>query len=279
MAMHALSRSVVVCLSLCLLAAPLQAGKQPIRNLTVDPQAPTVDLFEAIEEGTVETTVIPQSANEANLFVTNNSSAAVSVKIPQAVVAVQVLKQFFPQGGRNQGPQGGNMTGQGQPLGGGAQNGIGNGVGNGIGNGIGNGPGNGFANNNGPVGFFSVPSHKTVRVPLKTVCLAHGKSEPRPRMKYRLVKLEDYTNDPALQETLKLVATSDSDLASVQAAVWHFTDKMSWKELREKQIDQLGGLGAVPYFTDKQIEAAEALVHRLREKTKESPKRRESAAN
>src|SRR4029079_13538270 len=135
------------------------AAKQPIKKLSLDPGAPVVDLFDAIEEGTLETTVIATNSHEDNLFVTNHSSAPLSVKIPQAVVAVQVLKQFFPQGQRigNQGPgnQMGNGTGQGQPISGGAQNGNGNP--NGFQN---NGPGM----NNGPGGgIFSVASHKTVQ--------------------------------------------------------------------------------------------------------------------
>ncbi len=274
--MHASSRCVAIYLAFSLLALPAEAAKQPIKKVTLDPQAPAVDLFAAIEEGTVEATVIAKSSNEANLFVTNNSSSPLSVKMPQAVVAVQVLKQMFAPPGRNAGQgqgnngpgQGGNM-GQGQPIGGGMN-----------GNMMGNGMQNNMQGMNGgnTIGFFSVPSHKTVQVPLKTVCLAHGKPDPRPRMKYKLVKLEDYTKDPALQETLKLVATSESDLQSLQAAVWHLTDKMSWKELRAKQIERLGGHEPLPYFSDSQIEDAEALIDRVREKTKDMPRKVESAA-
>lgn len=273
--MHVSPCCVVICLSLCLLALPAEAAKQPIKKLTLDPQAPAVDLFAAIEEGTIETTVIAKSSNEANLFVTNNSSAPLNVKMPPAVVAVQVLKQMFgpPGGVRNQGqgnngPGGGNM-GQAQSVGGGMN---GNMVGNGMQNGM---PG---MNGGNTIGFFSVPSHKTVQVPLKTVCLSHGRPDPRPRMKYKLVKLEDYTSDPVLQETLKLVATSESDPQSLQAAVWHLTDKMSWKELRAKQIERLGGHEPLPYFSDSQIEDAEALIDRVREKTKDVPRKIESAA-
>jgi hypothetical protein len=272
--MHARPRFVVFCLSICLMAAPADAAKQPIKKLKLDPTAPTVDLFDAIEEGTIETTVIAKSSNEANLFLTNNSAAPLNVKIPQAVVAIQVLKQFFPQGNRpggNQGPggPGGNTMGQGQPIGGGPQNGIGNQNGQQI-----NGPGM----NNPQIGIFSVPSHKTVQVPLKTVCLAHGKPDPRPRMTYKLVKLEDYTSDPALRETLKLVAADDTDLQTVQAAVWHVTDKMSWKDLRAKQIERLGGLDPQPYFTEKQVDEAESMHERVQEKVKDVPRRTETAA-
>jgi hypothetical protein len=269
MAMHALSRFVPVCLSLCLVATSSGASKQPLKKLSHDAAVPAIDLFDAIEEGSIETTVIAKSANDANLFVTNKSDAAVSIQLPKAVVAVQVLKQFFPQGGRNAGPgagfPGGN-AGMSQPIGGGPQNGNVNNNQpgfnfNNIGNfnGVGNNPGN---------GIFSVPTQKTVQVPLKTLCLAHGRPEPRSRMKYQLVKLEDYTNDPALQEALKLYAAGEADMQTAQAAVWHLTDKMSWEDLRAKQIDRLGGVEPLSYFSQKEVDGAEALIEKVRQKAK-----------
>jgi len=278
--MHALSRLVAFCLSLCLVATSLAASKQPLKKLKHDPGAPAVDLFDAIEAGSVETSVIARSANDASLFVTNKSDDAISIQMPKAVVAVQVLKQIFPQGGRIAGPGGGfpggnqgNM-GMSQPIGGGPQNGnFGNQQGIGLNN-VGNVPGVG----NGPIGFFSVPPQKTVQVPLRTVCLAHGRPEPRSRMKYQLVKLEDYTHDPSLQETLKVYAAGETDLQTAQAAVWHLTDQMSWDELRAKQIDRLGGLDPQSYFTQNQVDGAAALIERIRQKAKDQPRRAETAA-
>jgi hypothetical protein len=280
MAMHKVSRFVPVCLSLCLVATSFAASKQPVKTLKHDPGIRAVDLFDAIEEGTVETTVIAKSANEASLFVTNKSDADVSIQLPKAVVAVQVLKQFLPQGARNAGPGGGfpggnaGNGGMSQPIGGGMQNGnFGNQQGQGL-NAIGNFNGQGNIPGNG---FFSVPSQKTVQVPLKTLCLAHGRPEPRPRMKYRLVKLEDYTNDAALQEMLKLYAAGEADMQTAQAAVWHLTDKMGWDDLRAKQIDRLGGVEPLSYFLQKEVDGAEALIEKVRQQTKDQARRTETA--
>jgi hypothetical protein len=251
------------------------ASKPPIKKLKHDASVPFVDLFDAIEQGVVETTVIARSSNEANVFVTNKSDAAVSIQFPRAVVAVQVLKQFLPQrggpAGNGQQP-GGSGGGAAQPLGGGMLGGgnPGQGANNGvIGNGFQKGPGN---------GFFSVPPQKTVQVPLKTVCLSHGKPDPRQRMKYQLVKLEDYSSDPVLHETLKLFASGETETETAQAAVWHLTDKMSWTDLKSKQIERIG-LEPVPYFDEKKVEAAEKLVDQARERAKSLPRRAETAAN
>lgn len=259
--MRARTLNFASCLSLCLLTTSLATAKQPIRKLKYDTTIPAVDLFEAIDKGLVETTVVAKSVNEASLFVTNKSDNAVSVRLPQAVVAVQVLKQFFPQGNNNNGLNQGGNRGQGgaaQPLGAGPQ-GNNNNANNGPGQ---NGPGNGFNNNQGN-NFFSVPSQKTVQVPLRTLCLAHGRPEPRAKMTYRLVKLEDYTGDRVLQETLKLFASGQTDTQSAQAAVWHLTDKMSWDDLRAKQIDRIG-LDPVLYFDGKHVDNAEKLIDSAR---------------
>ncbi len=143
-------------------------------------------------------------------------------------------------------------------------------------------PGNGFNNvgvgNGIGNGFFTVPPQKTAQVPMMGVCLNHGKPDPRPRMTYKLVKLEDYTSDPALQETLKLFAAGETDLQSAQAAVWHITDRMSWEELRSKQIEQPGGLPPLSYFSENQVNDAEILIRQVREKGGNAPPRRTETA-
>lgn len=277
------------CLVMSLSTTAIAASKQPIKKLKHDSNIPAVELFDAIEQGLVETTVIAKNSHEANVFVTNKSDAPVSIQVPKAVVATQVLKQFFPQGGgaTGNGRQQGGTTGGGaaQPVGGGmggGQNQGNNNGANGQGNPFGNGSGigNGFQNvpQNAPGnGFFSVPAQKTVQVPLNTVCLAHGKPDPRQRMTYRLVKLEDYSSDPVLHETLKLFAAGATDTETAQAAVWHLTDKMSWSELKAKQIDRIG-LDPLPYFNEKQVDAAERLVNQARAQAKDSPRKAETAA-
>ena len=291
--MHAFCRRFAVCLAVCLVAASAEAAKQPIKKLKHDPKVPPVALFDAIEAGTIETSVIARNSHEANLFVTNKSNVPVTVQMPQAVVAVQVLKQqFFGQMNRNgiNGPglQAGNMMGGGaQSLGMGQQNMFGNNGPGGFNNGPGgmnNFPGNGFnnigvGNGFGPGnGLFTVPPQKTAQVPMTGVCLAHGKPDPSPRMTYKLVKLEAYTSDPALQETLKQFTSGATDLQSAQAAVWHLTDRMSWDELRGKQIEQPGGLPSLPYFSAEQIDGAETLIREVRQKVGTPTRREERAA-
>jgi hypothetical protein len=124
----------------------------------------------------------------------------------------------------------------------------------------GGGGGGGFGGGGGGGGFFSVAPQKTARIPMNTVCLNHGKADPRANMTYKLVKLESYTSDPALQELLIEVAAGEIDSKSAQAAVWHLTDKMTWDELAAKAIDHLGGVDPEPYFSGAQIAAAREML-------------------
>jgi hypothetical protein len=190
--------------------------------------------------------------------VTNKSADTVSVKLPKAVAAVHVLKQFgFPGAG-----VGGNNAGAG--LGQGQGNGVG-----GQGQSVGGGMNGGARNANGQAfgqGIFSVPSNKTVQLPLKTVCLAHGQPEPQPRMTYKLVPIEDFTSNTTLHEVLKLFVSGEADQQTAQAAAWHLASGMTWEQLKAKKIDHLGGLQSTPFFTAKQVKAAEELVERAKKR-------------
>lgn len=255
---------LAACFALACLPLLTAATKQAVKKPTYEPNLNEVELFDALDRGLVEATVIPKSALQANLFVTNKSGAPLSVKIPEAVVAVHVLKQFFPPGGA-QGPAAGQAGGS-NAQGGGAQT-----VGGGVQSGQGNGNGNGIANR-APFGqgnfFFSIASDKTIQLPLKTVCLSHGKPDPRPKMTYRLVKVEEYTTDPVLPEVLKAYVKGEADAQVAQAAAWHLSDKLSWHELAEKNMSQLGGFDPKPYFTEKQIKAAQDLITKVRAEVK-----------
>src|SRR5262249_33875366 len=81
MAMRAFTLLVPVSVSLCLVATSFAASKPPLKRLKQDSGVPSVDLFQAIEDGSVETSVIARSANEAILFVTNKSDAALSIQM------------------------------------------------------------------------------------------------------------------------------------------------------------------------------------------------------
>ena len=158
---------------------------------------------------------------------------------------------------------------------GGGMGGMGGGMG-GMGGGMGGMGGGGMMGGMGG-GFFSIPPEKTVQVPITTVCLNHGKAEPKPNMKYKLVKLEDYTSDAVLQELLVMVGTGELEKQSAQAAIWHLTDKMSWEKLREKKIEHLA-IEDEPYFSTEQLAEAQSLLAKAQRQAREREEKKGEAA-
>lgn len=268
---------LAVCAVLALNLAGTGAVKRPIRKLSYDPSARTVELFEGLETGDLEATVVLKNPHEGNVFLENKSDQPITVRLPSAVAAVQVLKQGFGGGGLGGGGLGGGgLGGGGGGLGGGGggQAGGGGFGGGGLGGGGGGlgGGGGGFGGGGGG-GLFSIPPEKTAQVPLVTVCLEHGKADPTPRMHYKLVKIEDYTADPVLRELLVMIGTGRIDKMVGQAATWHLTDDMSWDKLAAKSMRRaIGGLPPERYFSNEQLLAAQQLVSQAKANARERQK-------
>lgn len=219
----------------------------------LDSSAEHIDVFEGIEKGVLEVKMIPKDSLGGNMLIENKGDKPLNVDFPAAFVGRQVLKQFGGQqgggfGGGQQGGLGGGQGGGGQAQGGGLGGGQ-----QGGGGGFGGGGQQG-----GGGGFFSIPPDRIIRVAYRSVCLEHGKTEPSPRMNYTIGKVQDFRNDPVLEEVLKMVASGQLDEQSAQAATWHVTDKMSWEQLAAKSTPHIGR-PATPYFTPQQIARAQSI--------------------
>ncbi len=253
------------------------AKNRPIKKLSYDPSAATIELFEGIEQGSLEATMIPKDSMGGNVFIENKTDKPLTVKFPKAVAAQQVLKQGFGGGaggggrGGAGGGRGGGAGGMGGGMGGQQMGGGMGGMGGGMG-GMGGGMMGGMGGMGGGMGggFFSIPPEKTVQVPITTVCLNHGKAEPRPKMTYKLIKLEEYTKDPVLQELLAMIGSGklDDNKQAAQAAAWNLTDKMSWEKLAAKEIDRIVGEND-PYFSQGELLAARELVIQAQARARE----------
>ena len=251
----------LVCLAAVLCCALPAAQKGPTRKLAVDPSAPQMELFAAIEQGLVSVRLVQNDETAGNAFFTNHSGAPLTVQIPPAFVGQHILAQAglfqnnpFGQNQGNQQQQQGN-AGAGQTTGVSASSGQNAQSGN---------------NQNIPT-FFSIPAERVVQVPVKSVCLEHGKTNPHPRMTYHLAALETYTQDPLLQEFLKQFGSETQDQAVVQAAAWHVANHLSWETLAAKRVAHAGGF-ATRYFTDAQIKGAKQLVERAQARVAERHK-------
>jgi len=108
-------------------------------------------------------------------------------------------------------------------------------------------------------GFLVLPGRtRVVRFP--TVCLEHGKAEPTPRVPYRLVELQTFSEDPRLAFVLKALADGRVTQKVAQAAAWHVANGLSWERLAAETIPHLVGIPAEPFFQRAELAAAMQLV-------------------
>lgn len=213
-----------------------------------NPEHASVEMFSAIEQGQIEVKFIAKDSTEANVLIRNKTSKPLNVQLPEAFVGMPVLAQFGA--GVGFGNQGGNQAG-GQ-FGGGNQNaGGGFGGGGGIGGG-----GAGFG---GGGNFFNVPAEKVGTLKVALVCLEHGKKEPRAAVPYEIHPVSKFSSDPSVYKMLTLFGQGQIDQRSAQAAAWHLSSKMSWQELRDKQVIHSTGQRD-PWFSKQELQRAADLV-------------------
>jgi hypothetical protein len=213
-----------------------------------NPAHDSVEMFSAIEAGLIEVKFIPRDSTKARILITNMTIQPLNVRLPETFVGVPVLAQFDPFGGNQQG---------------GGQNGGGN---QSVGGGNDRGNQNPFGNNN----FFNVPAEKVGQLRVDCVCLEYGKVDPRAAIPYEIRPLSSFSADPTLHELMKLLAAGEQGQHVVQAAAWHLANGISWKDLARKRTSGLNGVGQ-PYFSRRQIEAAQELVALAQERAAASP--------
>lgn len=225
-------------LMLAAFAAVSQAGKPAIPAQKAVEGLPVVRLFELLKAEQVDARLVHKDEASGNLFVENKFGKPINVQMPEAFVGVHVLNQDFFSN-QNQNSQGSGQSQGGQTTGGGASNSSQSGS-----------------------SIFSVPPGKVVRIPVKTVCLEHGRPTPASRMEYRIFPVERFSKDRALFELLTTVANGKTSQKVVQATAWHMASDKSWKQLAAMKFRRLGGLPDIPEFTQSQLAAARKLAEK-----------------
>ncbi len=220
-------------------AAVSQAGRPVIPAQKAIEGVPVVPLFEMMEADQLDVKLVHKDEASGNVFVENKSGKPLNVQMPEAFVGVHVLNQGFFDN-QNQNSQSSGQGQGGQTTGGGASS----------------------NSQSGPI--FSVPPGKVVRIPVKTVCLEHGRPTPASRMEYRIFQVDRFSRDPALFELLTSVADGKTSQKVAQAAAWHMASDKSWKQLAAMKFRRLGGRPDIPEFTQSQLESARRLTEKSR---------------
>jgi hypothetical protein len=193
----------------------------------IDPDTPTVDMFDGIADGDLAVKFIPKDSKEGKVLIENKTDKPLTVKLPDAFAGVPVLAQNAGAAGSSSNNNNANQ---------------------GVGGGMGGGGGGGGQGGN----MFNVPPEKVALVKVTTVCLDHGKAEPRAGVPYEIKPIESVTDKPEVQELCRMLGTGQINQRAAQVAAWHLNNGMSWQELAAKQLRHAGG-SSEPYFTDLEI--------------------------
>jgi hypothetical protein len=197
-------------------------------------QAPakTIEMFQAMDQGLLTVDYIGKDATQANLIFRNQTGEPLDVVLPKTFGAVHVLAQGMMGGMGGMG--GGGMGG----MGGGGMGGMGGGGMGGMG------------------GMMRVQPDKPNKLTVATLCLEHGKLDPNPRMKYKVVRLEEVNDSPVVAELCKALASGRVGQNTAQAAAWHVANGLTWEELVRKPRVISEYTGVEMFFSRFEVDAA-----------------------
>lgn len=222
------------------------------------------DLFQAIQDGKVEAKVIARDPNHVRVFLKNPAKNPVSVKLPDVLAARPILAQGFFNGGGGGGGQGFGFNNSSsssmqvpQAVGGAT-------------------PGT-SARSGGTV--FNIPPESVREMRLETVCLEHGKPNPKSSVTYELAKLEDVCKEPAVESLLIRYGRGDLDRDVVQAAAWNLANGLAWRDL-QSMTEPVAGNAVKPVYSSDQLSAARRLAEAAKQEiaARKRPAATQSAA-
>ncbi len=261
------------------LAAVLPLAVVQVKAAEPVDESQAVELFQALEEGLVEVKLVPKNSLESSLSVTNKTNRPIVVDMPSAFAGVPVLAQP-PMGGFGGGgfggPGGGGFGGGafggedggrgGRGGRGGMDSGRGGGnsggnqsIGGGMGGGRMGGMGGGMGGRRGG-GMFSIAPNKTHKEAVRTVCLEHGKKEPRSTVKYTIVPIDSYTDNKTTQVLCEMLGDKDLDQNAVQVAVWSAENGMTMEELAAKTRQTSRNNPVESYFKPGELQLGAELL-------------------
>ncbi len=175
--------------------------------------------------------LIPKDDTQSRMIITNKTKQPLNVKLPDVFAGRPVLAQAGGLGGGGGGRGGGGNQSMGGGMGGGMMGGGGMGG-----------------------GMFNIPPEDVGQFKVATVCLEHGKKEPRPNIPYEIVPLEQVTTEPGVKELLTEFGKGRVNQRAAQAAAWHLANGLSWQQLANKRIEHLNGT-AEAWFSPLEIRA------------------------
>ncbi|MDP6445332.1 MAG: hypothetical protein QF805_16150 [Pirellulaceae bacterium] len=240
----------IVSVSAALVSARKPRERTTTASVKIPKDSPTVDLFAGMKAGELEVTFIPKDSKGANVLIKNKTGKPVRVALPGAFAGVPAMAQFGGGGMGGMGGMGGGMGGMGGGGGG---------------------------------GFFNVAPDRVAKIPVKTVCLEHGKPDPTARMKYTIAPIETLSKRADVRELCKMLARGEITQNTAQAASWHLQNGLSWIELARKDRVRLRNGYTEKYFSPRELHfamrATQFAVQRAEATQQNSPGKQDSLSN
>ncbi len=216
-------------------------------------ESSTLNVFEGMQTRQVEVKLTQKNEKSGVMLVRNTTKQPITVEFPAAFVGVHITNANLVA--RGQAPQSNGQTAQSTGVS------------------ISGSPAKLAADAPVPVKLddtkakpkdtpkpnqFEVPAGQTVRFPVTSVCLEYGKPEPHAKLPYLIVPVERYSRNPILHELLPLFAKARVSQKVAQAAAWHVSNGLTWREL-----GGIMGQGAapVPMFDTRTLQQANVLVN------------------
>ncbi|EMI15361.1 hypothetical protein RMSM_07690 [Rhodopirellula maiorica SM1] len=112
-------------------------------------------------------------------------------------------------------------------------------------------------------GFQRIAPERVKKISVVTVCLEHGKPDPNPKMAYKIVPIEQFTDSPNVRLVCEALGNGLVTQNTAQAAAWHLTDKMSWFQLAQKNRVESKYTGNVRWFSPLELKTAMLVVQEI----------------
>ncbi|MDO5309877.1 MAG: hypothetical protein Q4G03_10375, partial [Planctomycetia bacterium] len=115
-------------------------------------------------------------------------------------------------------------------------------------------------------GMFSIAPKATHKESVRTVCLEHGKKEPRSTVSYTIVPIDNYTDNKTTQALCAMLGDEKVDQNALQAAVWSTENGLSFQELASKTKQVSRNNPVESYFQSSELSLAEELLAQATER-------------
>ena len=109
-------------------------------------------------------------------------------------------------------------------------------------------------------GMFAIAPNKTHKQSVRTVCLEHGKKEPRSTVDYTIVPIDSYTDNKTTQVLCSMLGDEELDQNAVQAAVWATENGLTMEELAAKKRQVSRNNPVESYFKASELQLSAQLI-------------------